>query len=59
MVRLPRHLVANAPAEPRGRYICHSAGMTQNQLGGTPQYLLGGLQAAQAAQLPTRGTSHS
>ena len=59
MVHSWRHLVVNAPAEPRGRYICHSAGATQNQPGGTPRYLLGGLQAVKAAQLPTRGTDHS
>ena len=58
MVHLLRHLVANAPAEPRGRYIHCSAGTTQNQPGGTPRYLLGGLQAAQVTQLPTRRTSH-
>ena len=36
-----------------GRYICLWV-----QLGGTPRYLLGGLQAVQVTQLPTRRTGH-
>ena len=46
MICLPRHLAANAPAEPRGRHTHHSAGLARDQQGGTPQYLLKSLQAA-------------
>ena len=45
MSHLLRSPVAYALAEPRGS-TCHSAGPARDQQGGTPQYLLRGLQAA-------------
>ena len=45
MSHLLRSPAVYAPAEPRGRHTCHSAGPAGDQQGGTPQYLLRGLQA--------------
>ena len=53
MSHLPRSLVAYAPAEPRGRHNCHSAGLARDQQGGTPQYLNIYLEVYKLHRLPS------